>query len=203
MSVNVLGKTFELALLRAGPQDFPFMPNRHALFGVVGGTPVFMVYSLALSPVIALSMALGTVLGIFLATRLILRWRKLDGRFAQTAHALMCTNALLTVLMILPFSQIAPLLSELAANSCNEHLYKKPVELEFEKVMYPFMLFTKNDTHTSNGSIQIKATTSTQRVSTSLDATYALTSKTSAKSCSTLFSTKEISIKQKNSQKKP
>ena len=116
MSVNVLGKTFELALLRAGPQDFPFMPNRHALFGVVGGTPVFMVYSLALSPVIALSMALGTVLGIFLATRLILRWRKLDGRFAQTAHGLMCTNALLTVLMILPFSQIAPLLSELAAN---------------------------------------------------------------------------------------
>ena len=68
MSVNVLGKTFELALLRAGPQDFPFMPNRHALFGVVGGTPVFMVYSLALSPVIALSMALGSVLGIFLAT---------------------------------------------------------------------------------------------------------------------------------------
>jgi hypothetical protein len=116
MSVNVLGKTFELALLRAGPQDFPFMPNRHVMFGVVAGTPVFMVYSLALSPVIALSMALGTVLGIFLATRLILRWRKLDGRFAQTAHALMCTNALLTVLMILPFSQIAPLLSELAAN---------------------------------------------------------------------------------------
>ena len=83
MSVNVLGKTFELALLRAGPQDFPFMPNRHALFGVVGGTPVFMVYSLALSPVIALSMALGTVLGIFLATRLILRWRQLDARFTR------------------------------------------------------------------------------------------------------------------------
>jgi len=34
-------------------------------------------------------------------------------------------------------------LSELAADSCNKHLYKKPVELEFEKVMYPFMLFTK------------------------------------------------------------
>ena len=34
-------------------------------------------------------------------------------------------------------------LSEHAAQSCNVNLYKKPVELEFEKVMYPFFLFTK------------------------------------------------------------
>ena len=34
-------------------------------------------------------------------------------------------------------------LSELATVSCNTHLYKKPIDLEFEKVMYPFFLFTK------------------------------------------------------------
>ncbi len=34
-------------------------------------------------------------------------------------------------------------LSELATTSCNKNLYKKPVDLEFEKVMYPFFLFTK------------------------------------------------------------
>ena len=34
-------------------------------------------------------------------------------------------------------------LSEHAAQACNANLYRKPVELEFEKVMYPFFLFTK------------------------------------------------------------
>tara|TARA_X000001036_G_scaffold324387_2_gene302933 strand:- start:1721 stop:4789 length:3069 start_codon:yes stop_codon:yes gene_type:complete len=34
-------------------------------------------------------------------------------------------------------------LSEHAAQACNVNLYRKPVELEFEKVMYPFFLFTK------------------------------------------------------------
>lgn len=33
--------------------------------------------------------------------------------------------------------------SEHAAQACNVNLYRKPVELEFEKVMYPFFLFTK------------------------------------------------------------
>lgn len=116
MSANVLGRTFDLVLFRAGPQEFPFMPNKHVVLGIVGGTPVFMVYSMALNPIVALSMALGTVLGIFLATRLILRWRKLDARFTQTAHSLMCSGAFMTILMILPFSQIAPVLSEFAAN---------------------------------------------------------------------------------------
>lgn len=116
MSVNVLRRTLDLVLFRAGPQEFPFMPGRHVTLGAVGGTPVFMVYSLALNPIIALSMALGTVLGIFLATRLILRWRQLDARFTQTAHALLCSSAFMTLLMILPFSQIAPILSEMAAD---------------------------------------------------------------------------------------
>ncbi len=119
MSVNVLARTLDLVLFRTGPQDFPFMPTRHVMVGVAGGAPVFMVYSLALNPIIALSMALGTVLGIFLATRLILRWRKLEARFTQTAHSLLCASALLTILMILPFSQIAPALTAFAADPEN------------------------------------------------------------------------------------
>tara|TARA_X000001036_G_scaffold439344_1_gene490175 strand:- start:175 stop:3291 length:3117 start_codon:yes stop_codon:yes gene_type:complete len=34
-------------------------------------------------------------------------------------------------------------LSNSCNDDCNKHLFRKPVELEFEKIMYPFFLFTK------------------------------------------------------------
>lgn len=116
MLATLLSRTFDLVLFRAGPQDFPFLAGRHATVGVVAGTPVLMVYSMALTPVVALSMAIGSVLGVFLAAKLILRWRKMDARFTQTAHAQLAATAFLTALMILPFAQIAPTLAEMAAN---------------------------------------------------------------------------------------
>jgi hypothetical protein len=116
MLASILSRTFDLVMFRAGPQDFPFLAGRHATIAVVAGSPIFMVYSMALTPLVALAMAAGSVLGVFLAAKLILRWRKLDARFTQTAHAQLAVTAFLTALMILPFAQIAPLLAEMAAN---------------------------------------------------------------------------------------
>ena len=83
---------------------------------VIGATPVFFVYALALSPTLALIMASATVVGVALATRMILRVRSLEARFTQTFQTLLCTSAVLTALMAIPFSQVAPQLVELASD---------------------------------------------------------------------------------------
>ncbi|MFP5358703.1 MAG: hypothetical protein ACLGHI_09650 [Gammaproteobacteria bacterium] len=108
--------TFLLLTFRAGPQDLPYLPQYTYRFCLAGGIPVFMVYSMALPPGLALVMAASTVLGMGLVTYLILRLRGLEPRFTQTFHALLASNGLLTLLMVPPFALVAPQIIELASN---------------------------------------------------------------------------------------
>lgn len=116
MVSNVLSTTLQIVLFRAGPQDFPHLPQWTRTICVAGATPVFLVYSMALAPTMALVMAAATVLGMAMVTRGLLRARGLGDRFTQTFHTLLCSNALLTALMVLPFAQVAPVLAQIAAD---------------------------------------------------------------------------------------
>ena len=116
MIAQALSTTLKIILFRAGPQDFPFLPQWTRTICVIGATPVFFVYALALSPTLALIMASATVVGVALATRMILRVRSLEARFTQTFQTLLCTSEVLTALMAIPFSQVAPQLVELASD---------------------------------------------------------------------------------------
>ncbi|ULQ47083.1 hypothetical protein JN531_002075 [Flagellatimonas centrodinii] len=116
MFAQALSVTLKVLLFRAGPQDFPFLPQWTRTVCVLGATPVFFVYALALAPTLALIMATATVVGMALATRGILRVRKVEDRFTQTFQTLLCANAVLTALMAIPFAQVAPILLELAAD---------------------------------------------------------------------------------------
>ncbi len=116
MIAQAFSATLKIVLFRAGPQDFPFLPQWTRTICVIGATPVFFVYALALSPALALIMATATVVGVALATRVILRVRNMEARFIQTFQTLLCTSALLTALMAIPFSQVAPQLVELASD---------------------------------------------------------------------------------------
>lgn len=116
MLANLFSATLQVLLFRAGPQDFPYLPQWTRTVCVLGGTPVFMVYAMALAPAMALVMAAATVLGAALVTRGILRARKLEARFTQTLHTLLCAGGLITLLMVPAFAQVAPKLAEIAAN---------------------------------------------------------------------------------------
>jgi hypothetical protein len=116
MLATLFSVTLQVLLFRAGPQDFPYLPQWTRTFCVLGATPVFMVYALALAPAMALVMAAATVLGMALVTRGILRARKLDARFTQTLHTLLCTGGFITLLMVPAFAQVAPKIAEIAAN---------------------------------------------------------------------------------------
>lgn len=116
MLANLFSVTLQVLLFRAGPQDFPYLPQWTRTICVIGGTPVFLVYSMALAPAMALVMAAATVLGMALVTRGILRARKLEARFTQTLHTLLCAGGLITLMMVPAFAQVAPKLAEIAAN---------------------------------------------------------------------------------------
>lgn len=116
MLSNVFSATLQVVLFRGGPQDFPFLPNQMATLCVLGGTPVFLVYSMALSPLLAGVMAAATVLGLMMATRGLLKARGMEARFTQTYHTLLCASGFLTLLMAPAFAQVAPKLAEIAAN---------------------------------------------------------------------------------------
>ncbi|WP_420465144.1 hypothetical protein [Panacagrimonas sp.] len=116
MFQSVLNATVNLLLFRIGPQDFPFDINLTRVLVPAAALANYAVLVMAVNPVVAAAMSIAVVMGTAMAAHLILRARKLEARFTQTYHAMLAVSTLLTLGLVLPFSQIAPELEKLAQN---------------------------------------------------------------------------------------
>lgn len=113
---SVLAATLKLMLFRAGPQDFPYDPRLTGWL-VPGATLInYLVLSLAMPPVLSAATAIAVVMALSFGTRVYLRARGLDGRFMQTFHSLLMVSSVMTLALLLPFSEVAPELQRLAAS---------------------------------------------------------------------------------------
>ncbi|MBI2382787.1 MAG: hypothetical protein HYV18_01765 [Gammaproteobacteria bacterium] len=115
MLAQTAWSTLWLLMFRAGPQDFPSSPRLlHALapLAVLANFLVFRTASLPAAT--ALVMAVAAVAALAFVTRTLLRSRGLESRFQQTFDALLATNAILTLALLLPLQLVAPVLIEVA-----------------------------------------------------------------------------------------
>jgi hypothetical protein len=108
MLTTVATVTLRILFFRAGPQDLPYAPTLTRLlipFALLAN------YALALitlpASLAALSSAMA-VLGLAIATRALLRLRKLENRYLQTFHALLMTGAIASLATIAPLSELMP-----------------------------------------------------------------------------------------------
>lgn len=101
---------------QAGPQDLPYAPRLTApLLGLAVGSHL-AIYLQLMTLGVALAMALAMVGGTALVVRTVLRARALDNRYTQTYHAMLATSTILTLLLLAPFSAMAPKIAQVAAN---------------------------------------------------------------------------------------
>jgi hypothetical protein len=109
--------SLRILIFRAGPEDLPFDPSprltRVALLFAMLSFAAF--FALTLPPPAAGAASAVAAAALWLVTRVTLRLRKLENRFQQTFNSLLITSALLTLAMIPPFSQLAPVIVELYA----------------------------------------------------------------------------------------
>jgi len=115
MFAQVLAVTLRILGFRAGPQDFPFEPRLTTPLMLFAGLANFLVFAQVLPVASALAMAAAMIGGTALVTRSVLRARDLASRFNQTFNALLATAAVLTLLLLPLFAQVAPALREIAA----------------------------------------------------------------------------------------
>lgn len=112
---------------RAGPQDFPFSPQLMQMLAPLAMGANYLVFIQVLPWGMSAAMAFAMVGGMGMVTATLLRSRGLSARFVQTFSALLATNALLTLMLVPVFIQIAPKLMELANNP---DLMGKPDQLD-------------------------------------------------------------------------
>ena len=116
MLASIFNATLRIVLFRAGPQDFPYDPRLTGPLAVTAAAVNGLLFVQVLPPLAALVMAAAMVGGMALATQAVLRTRKLEARLHQTLASLLATNALLTLLLVPLFMQVAPVLREVALN---------------------------------------------------------------------------------------
>lgn len=117
MLQSVLIATLNLLLFRAGPQDFPYEPRLTGWLVPLAVLANYFALSLALPPILAGAIGLSVVMALSFATRLYLRLRKREARFMQTFHALLAVSTVMTLALMLPFSEIAPELEKFVATN--------------------------------------------------------------------------------------
>ncbi|SFF65532.1 hypothetical protein SAMN04488120_11811 [Fontimonas thermophila] len=115
MFAQVLTVTLRILGFRAGPQDFPYDPRLTWPLVSITGLANFLVFVQVLPAVSSAAMAAAMIAGTALVTRSILRARNLAPRFNQTFNSLLATAAVLTLLLLPLFMQVAPVLREIAA----------------------------------------------------------------------------------------
>lgn len=115
MFAQVFAVTLRILGFRAGPQDFPYDPRLTAPLALLAVAANFLIFVQVLPAPSSAAMAAAMVGGTALVARSVLRARGLLGRFTQTFNALMATAALLTLLLLPLFAQVAPALREIAA----------------------------------------------------------------------------------------
>lgn len=115
MLTQAFWTSLRILAFRAGPEDLPYDVSGKLsrvcwIFALLSFTSLF---ALILPVAPALFGALIAVVSIWLVTRGVLRLRGLQNREQQTLNALLLSNALLTLLMIPVFAQLAPVFLEL------------------------------------------------------------------------------------------
>jgi hypothetical protein len=114
MFAQIFIAALRILSFRAGPQDLPFDPRQTWPLMLVAGGANVAVFAQVLPLSSAVAMAAAMVGGTALVTRSVLRARGVPERFSQTFHALLATAAVLTVLMLPLFAQVAPMLRQIA-----------------------------------------------------------------------------------------
>ena len=116
MFSQALGVALRILAFRAGPQDFPYSPQLPQVIVPLAVLANYLVFVQALPPLMSLLMAVTAVAGLALVTRGLLRARTLDNRYNQTLSALLACSAILSLMLLPPFTQVAPVLLKVAAN---------------------------------------------------------------------------------------
>lgn len=114
MLASVLQATLNLLLFRAGPQDFPYEPRLTGWLVPAAALVNYFVLGLVLPPIVAAAIGVAVVIALSFATRVFLRTRGMEARFMQTYHALLAVSIPMTLLLLWPFSEIAPELQKLS-----------------------------------------------------------------------------------------
>lgn len=114
MLTSVLNATLNLLLFRAGPQDFPYEPRLTGWLVPMAALVNYVVLGLVLPPIIAAAIGIAVVMALSVATRVFLRARGTEARFMQTYHSLLAVSIPMTLLLLYPFSEIAPELQKLS-----------------------------------------------------------------------------------------
>ncbi|MEQ1439502.1 hypothetical protein AAG565_09065 [Fontimonas sp. SYSU GA230001] len=115
MFAQVFAVTLRILGFRAGPQDFPYDPGLTRPLVLLAIVANFLIFVQVLPGPSSAAMAAAMVGGMALVVRSVLRTRGLLSRYNQTFNALLTTTALLTLMLLPLFMQVAPDLRELAA----------------------------------------------------------------------------------------
>jgi hypothetical protein len=116
MFVQVINTTLRILFFRAGPQDFPYANGLTQVLVALAVAANALVFSRILPLAMSVAMAGAMVGAMALVTHSVLKARQMGNRFQQTFNALLATTAVLTLVLLPPFSQIAPQILQLAKN---------------------------------------------------------------------------------------
>jgi hypothetical protein len=116
MFASFASATVRILFFRAGPQDLPFEPRLTPPLAAIAAVVNGLMFAQVLPLPTAILMAMAIVAGFGVVTRALLRARQLDSRFHQTFAAVLATNAVLTLVLLPFFMQMAPMLRTLADN---------------------------------------------------------------------------------------
>jgi hypothetical protein len=108
--------TAKILLFRAGPQDFPHVPQLVAPLPLAAIAAYFALFAVVLPAGPSLVLGVLSVAALALVTHSLLSARKVVNRFQQTYHALIATSLVLTLASIPPMAALAPALKQIAAN---------------------------------------------------------------------------------------
>ena len=123
--------TLRILTFRAGPQDFPHLPQLVAPLPAVAASAYFMFWSILLAPGEAALISLAGVGALALVTHSLLSARGLVNRFQQTYHALLAATSVLALLLVPPALALAPAMREILANP---DLLKQPDAVQMSPV---------------------------------------------------------------------
>ena len=110
MPMQAFKTTLRILLFRAGPEDFPYSekPGLTRACIAIAILANALLFGLSTPRLLALSAGAVTIGGVALFTRMTLRLRKLDNRYAQTLNALLACGSVLILLMRLPAAEMMP-----------------------------------------------------------------------------------------------
>lgn len=117
MLQSLFNATLSLLLFRAGPQDFPYAPAATRWLVPFAALVTYAVQLQVYPPLMAMAMALASIIGLGFATRILLRVRRLEARFMQTYHSLLAVTTVMTFALWPVIASIAPELERLSTVS--------------------------------------------------------------------------------------